>query len=148
MTCDKEDNDGLTISNWLLRRVLVDGGSSPNILLKKALEGTSLDDRDITKKSTPLVDYSGEAQQTVREITMPTFSKGVNLQTRFNVVDYSSAYNIILGTQWIHKMKAVMSTYQQTLRFRTKWGVQEIKGEQITARECYSSSLKPAKASI
>lgn len=52
-------------------------------------------DRDITKK------------YTIGEIISPTFAKGVNIHTRFNVVYYPSAYYVILGTPWIHKMKAV-----------------------------------------
>lgn len=75
-----------------------------------------LNDRDITKKSTVLVDFSGEAQQTVADITLPTFGKNVNLQTRFNVVDCLSAYNVILSMPWIHKMKAFPSTKHQTLK--------------------------------
>lgn len=105
-------------------------------------------DKDITKKSTVLVGFSGEAQQTIGEIMLSTLAKGVDLPTKFNVVDCPSAYNIILGTLWIHKMKEVPSTYHQTLKFPTKWGVKEIKSEQKAARECYSSSLKPPKASI
>lgn len=77
-----------------------------------------------------------------------TLANGVNLPIRFNVVDCPSAYNIILGMQWIHTMKAVRSTYHHMLKFPTKWGVYKIKDEQKAARECYSSSLKPLKASI
>lgn len=87
----------------LLRRVLVDSGSSANILFKNALEGMGLCDMDKTKKSTVLVGFSGEAQQIVGEITLPTFAKGVNLQMRFNVMDCPSTYDVILGTPWILK---------------------------------------------
>ena len=39
-------------------------------------------------------------------------------------------------------MKAVPSTYHQTIKFPTKWGVREIRGDQKLARECYAASLK------
>ena len=52
--------------------------------------------------------FSDEVQQTIGEIILPTFAKGVNLPTRFNVVDCPSAYNVVLGTPLIHKMKAVL----------------------------------------
>lgn len=91
-------------------RVLVDGGISTNTLFKSALEGMGLDDKDMTQKSTILVGFSGETQQTIGEIILPTYDKGINLQTKFNVLDCPSAYNIILGTPWIHKMKAIPST--------------------------------------
>ncbi|KAI3719999.1 hypothetical protein L6452_20906 [Arctium lappa] len=79
------------------------------------------------------------------EITLPVYAKGINRQTKFNVVNCSSAYNVILGRPWIHDMKAVPSIYHQTLKFPTQWGVHEIKGKRKVARECYKVSLKPPK---
>ena len=110
--------DSLTVSNCILRRVLVDGRSSANIIFQNALEGMGRCDKDITKKSTILVGLSGEAQQTVGEFVVPTLAKSFTLQTRF---DCPSAYNIILGTPWILKMIAVPSTYHQKLKFFTMW---------------------------
>ena len=100
--CEAEHHDGLvislTVSNCLFKRVLVDGGSSANIIFKSALEGMGLCEKDITKKFSFLVGFSGEAQHTVGEITLPTVAKGVNLPTRLNVVDWPSAYNFIIDT--------------------------------------------------
>ncbi|KAI3729505.1 hypothetical protein L6452_18165 [Arctium lappa] len=79
------------------------------------------------------------------KITLPVYAKGINRQTKINVTDCSSAYNIILGRPWIQEMKIVLSTYHQTLKFPMQWGVQEIKGERKVARECYKVSLKPPK---
>ncbi|KAI3667466.1 hypothetical protein L6452_42524 [Arctium lappa] len=104
---------------------------------------TDLD--DINRRSTTLVGFNGGTTNTMGEITLPVYAKGINRQTKFNVVDCSSAYNVMLGRPWIHNMKAVPSTYHQTLKFPTQWGVQEIKGERKVARECYKVSLKPLK---
>ena len=51
---------------------------------------------------------------------------------------------MILGRPWIHDMKAVPSTYHQTVKFPTPWGVQEIKGDQRKAKECYQATMKGA----
>lgn len=62
--CNDEHYNGLviflTINNYLLKRVIVHGDSSGNILFKSALKGMGLGERDMTKKSMVLVGFSGE----------------------------------------------------------------------------------------
>lgn len=100
----------LTIGNCLLRSVLVDNDISANILILDALKAMGLSEGDITKKSTVLVDFSGEAKNTLGEITLPTYAQGVNIQLKFLVIDCLSSYNIIVGRHWIHYMKVAPST--------------------------------------
>ncbi|XP_010678143.1 uncharacterized protein LOC104893706 [Beta vulgaris subsp. vulgaris] len=97
-----EHHDGLvvslTVSNCLMKRVLIENGSSTHIMFKNALESMGLQEADIIKKATIQYAFSGEPARTLGEITLPTYAKGVNLQTRFSVVDCPSSYNIIIGT--------------------------------------------------
>ncbi|XP_056698596.1 uncharacterized protein [Spinacia oleracea] len=148
----REHHDGLVISlpigNALIKRILVDNGSSANVLFLEALQEMGLEEKNIVRRSTVLVGFSGEALRTVGEISLPTYAEGVNMMTKFNVVDCPSAYNVILGRPWIHKMKAVPSTYHQSIKFPTKWGVMEIKGQQRDAKKCYETALKPSKSPI
>ncbi|XP_021740052.1 uncharacterized protein LOC110706439 [Chenopodium quinoa] len=118
---DHEDSlvISLLVGNCLLRRVLVDGGSSANILFRRAMEDMGLKDSDITRRSTTLVGFSGESMSTLGDITLPTFAGGLNPQTKFNIVDCPSAYNAILGRPWIHRLKAIPSTYHQSIKFPT-----------------------------
>ncbi|XP_057790832.1 uncharacterized protein LOC131007937 [Salvia miltiorrhiza] len=117
------------IANCLTKRVLIDNGSSANILFCSAYREMGLDESELIKKAAVLVGFSGESMTTVGEIDLPVYVDEVNLSTRFLVVDAPSAYNVILGRPWIHGMEAVPSTYHQVIRFPTKWGVKEIKGE-------------------
>ena len=55
----------------------------------------------------------------------------------FLVVDYSSAYNAILGRPTLNSWKAVTSTYHLMIKFPTDYGVGELRGNQVAARECY-----------
>ncbi|XP_057770961.1 uncharacterized protein LOC130990749 [Salvia miltiorrhiza] len=75
-----------------------------------------IDETKIIRKMTVLVGFSGEQKTTLGEIELPVYAEGVNLCTRFLVVDSPSAYNVILGRPWIHEMGAVPSTYHQVLR--------------------------------
>lgn len=138
----------LTIGNCLTRKFLVDGGSSANIIFLDTIIAMGIDKSEITRCSTTLVGFNGDATNTLGEIILPVYAKGINKQTRFNIIDCSSAYNVILGRPWIHDMKVVPSTFHQTMKFPTPWGIQEIKSEPKVARDCYKTTLKPQKQAI
>ncbi|RID62835.1 hypothetical protein BRARA_E01878 [Brassica rapa] len=87
----------LTIANCLVKRILVDSGSSSNIIFQTAYQGL-----------------------------LPIDAEGVSLPTRLLVVDCHSSYNVILGRAWIHRMRAVPSTLHQIIKFPTPWGVRAI----------------------
>ncbi|KAJ9552481.1 hypothetical protein OSB04_016526 [Centaurea solstitialis] len=65
-----------------------------------------IDRCNIVRRTTTLVGFNGDATSTLGEIVLPVFAKGINKQTKFNVIDCPSAYNAILGRPWIHDMKA------------------------------------------
>ena len=60
----------------------------------------------------------------------------------FLVVDYSSAYNAILGRPTLNSWKAVTSTYHLMIKFSTDYGVGELRGDQVAARECYVAMME------
>ncbi|XP_074318251.1 uncharacterized protein LOC141655051 [Silene latifolia] len=93
----------------------------------ETLKVMGFSEKDLTTKEVPLVGFSGETKHSLGEIVIPTYAKGVNKQVR----------------PWIHEMKAVPSTYHQCLKFPTPWGVQEIRGDQEEAKNCYKIALKP-----
>ncbi|XP_074300432.1 uncharacterized protein LOC141631693 [Silene latifolia] len=105
-----------------------------------------IDESQILKKSNVLVGYSGETKNTLGEIYLPPYVEGVSSCERFGVLDCLSSYNAILGRPWIHNVRAIPSTYHQCVKIPTEWGIATIKGEQKSAQECYTESLKPSKA--
>ncbi|XP_056695442.1 uncharacterized protein [Spinacia oleracea] len=127
-------HDGLVISipvgNCMVRRVLVDNGSSTNVMVLEALKEMGLNpEKDVIKKSAVLIGFSGETKITFREVTLPVYAQRINQQVKFCVINCPSSYNIILGRPCIHDMKAIPLTYHQTIKFQTRCGVQEIKGD-------------------
>jgi hypothetical protein len=127
-----------------VRRILIDGGSSVNIIQLEALKKMNIPDSDIIPESSILVGFSGETKNTVGEVRFPVYIKGVNSIQRFCVMDSLSCYNIILGRPWIHDMKVVPSTYHQCVKLPTPWGIVKIESDQQEAKECYTSSMKPS----
>ena len=132
----------LTVANCLVKRILVDNGSSDNIIFQAAYKDLGLEESALTRRITPLIGFSGEVQQTVGEVTLPVYAEGVNMSTKFLVVGCDSSYNMILGRSWIHGMGAVPSTLHQMVKFPTPWGIKAIRGDHEYSRSCYQTTLK------
>ncbi|KAF2565910.1 hypothetical protein F2Q68_00025327 [Brassica cretica] len=94
----------LTIAKCLVKRILVDNGSSSNIIFQAAYKDLGLEKAALTRRVTPLIGFSGEVKQTAGEITLPIYAEGVSMSTKFLVVDCDSSYNMILGRPLIHRM--------------------------------------------
>ncbi|XP_074306463.1 uncharacterized protein LOC141641709 [Silene latifolia] len=124
-------HDGLIITMQIgtanVRRILVDGGSSVNLIMLDVLKAMKIKEDQITRKSSVLVGFSGETKNTLGEIYLPTYVEGVASYERFRFLDCLSSYNVILGRPWIHNFKAVPSTYHQCIKIPTDWGVATIK---------------------
>ncbi|XP_038693839.1 uncharacterized protein LOC119991567 [Tripterygium wilfordii] len=132
----------LQVANINLKRILVDNGSSANVLFLAAYRGMGLDETLILRKSTTLIGFNGEVSHSLEEVVLPIYAPGLNKQTRFSVVDSPSTYNAILGRPWLHAIRAVPSTYHQILRYPTSNGVREILGDQHSSRSCYRTTMR------
>ena len=138
----------LLIANCKMKRILVDNGSSTKVLFMSTLKEIKVDESNIRHCSTVLVGFSREQKFTIGDITLPVYAGGVNMNLTFAVLDSPLAYNMILGRPWIHKMREVPSTYHQVVRFPTKWGIKEIKGEQSILCEYYRNTLRAKLATL
>ena len=124
----------------------MDNGSSTNVLFLNTHREMGLKEVDITRRCISLVGFNRKSRTTIGETVLSVYTKGVNLYNKFLILDSLSAYNVMLGRPWIHKMEAVPSTYHQAIRFSTKWGIKEIYGQQHVSHQCYQTTLKaPAR---
>ncbi|KAF5802492.1 putative aspartic peptidase domain superfamily [Helianthus annuus] len=133
----------LFISNHFVRRILIDGGSSVNIIQLDVLKKMGVPESDITPRSSVLVGFSGETKKTLGDIKLPIYVEGLHNYQKFCVIDCLSCCNVILGRPWIHDMKAVPSTYHQCVKLPSPWGIIKIDSDQKEAKDCYTSSMKP-----
>ncbi|XP_018479492.1 uncharacterized protein LOC108850459 [Raphanus sativus] len=101
------------------KRILVDNGSSSNIIFHSVYADLGQEPKALTRKGTSLVGFSGEVKQTLGEVLLPVYAEGINQATKFLVVDCPSSYNVMLGRLWIHDMGAVPSTLHQLIKFPT-----------------------------
>ena len=75
-------------------------------------------------------------------VTAGDYPQQITREVTFLVVDCSSAYNAILGQPTLNSWKAMTSTYHLMIEFPTDYGVGELRGNQVAARECYIAMLE------
>ncbi|XP_070040956.1 uncharacterized protein [Nicotiana tomentosiformis] len=156
ITFTNEDADGLllphkdalvislNVLNFKIKRVLVDPGSSANIVQWRVPEQAKLTGSIIPAKKL-LAGFNLTSVTTRGEIFLLTNVEGVMKITLFEVVDGDMGYNIILGRPWLHEMKVVPLTYHQLLKFLTPEGIKQIRGDQLAAREMNAISVSSSK---
>ncbi|XP_050256164.1 uncharacterized protein LOC126701820 [Quercus robur] len=136
----------LQIGDYNMHRVLVDNGSSADILYYPAFQQMRIDRERLTPTNAPLVGFRGMKVFPLGAITLAVtagdYPQQITKVVTFLVVDCSSAYNAILGRPTLNSWKAVTSTYHLMIKFSTKYGVGELRGNQIAAQECYIAMLE------
>ncbi|XP_070036714.1 uncharacterized protein [Nicotiana tomentosiformis] len=134
----------LNILDFKIKRVLMDLGSSTNIIQWRVLEQAKLI-RSIILATKLLGGFNVASVTTRGEILLPTNVKGVMKKTLFEVVDNDMGYNIILERPWLHEMKGVPSIYHQLLKFPTPERDKQIIGDQPITREMNAISVSNSK---
>ena len=135
----------LNIEGFNTKRIIVDNGSSADIIYLPTFQQLKLDPKRLCPFESPLVSFSGDRVYpkgiVTLTITVGTHPRQLTCQLDFLVVDYPSSYNVIIGRPTLNRWKAAMSTYCLKVKFPTDNGVGEVKGDQILARECYQAVL-------
>ncbi|CAA7041288.1 unnamed protein product [Microthlaspi erraticum] len=85
----------------------------------------------------PLTGFTAEHIFSLGTIHLPFHVGGITRMAKFFVIDRPAIYNTILGTPWLHEMKAIVSTFHQCVKFPTRSGIYTLKGSQKTARSCF-----------
>ena len=75
-------------------------------------------------------------------VTVDDCPSQITKDVTFLVVDYSSAYNAILGCPTLNSWKAVISTYHLMIKFPTEYVVEKVRGDQVATCECYIAMLE------
>uniref|UniRef100_UPI003F882687 retropepsin-like aspartic protease n=1 Tax=Cysteiniphilum litorale TaxID=2056700 RepID=UPI003F882687 len=131
----------LRLKKHLVQRVLVDPGSSSEILYYDCFKRMGLKDEDLEPSRTPLVGFSSKAVYPKGKLSLKVQVGGAARMTDFLVVDAPSPYNAIMGRSWLHSMEAVPSTYHQKLKFPQESAnshveVVTVRGDQDAAKQC------------
>ena len=75
-------------------------------------------------------------------VTVGDYVQQITRDVTFLVVDCSSDYNGILGRPTLNSWKVATLTYHLMIKFPTKYGIGELRGDQVATRECYIAMLE------
>ena len=147
--CQHPHDDPLVIkavvANKSIHWVLVDNGSSTDIIFVSAFDKMGIRREKLEPANTHLRGFSGEkvlpfgSIQLVLTLGDPPCQATTTV--RFLIVDAPSAYNVLLGRPSLNAIKAIPSAYHMVIKFPTTNGVGMVRGDQRVARECYSASM-------
>ncbi|XP_070050042.1 uncharacterized protein [Nicotiana tomentosiformis] len=113
-------NDALVISvlinKSLVKRVLIDLGSSANIIRSRVVEQLGLQEQ-IVPAVRVLNGFNMACKTTKEEITLPVNTTGMIQETKFYVIEWDMRCNALIRRLWVHNMRAVPSTLHEALKY-------------------------------
>ncbi|XP_021856711.2 uncharacterized protein [Spinacia oleracea] len=139
----------IRVANLRVKRVLVDTGSSSDIISSQCLQKLKHDPGTIEKVFRPLVGFGGSVVRPIGSILLPV-SIGTPPVTkegavRFTIVASLTSINIILGRLALNDLKAVIFPHLLLVKFVGSNGrIGALYGSQQLTRDCYLSTLEPA----
>ncbi|RDX96689.1 Retrovirus-related Pol polyprotein from transposon 17.6, partial [Mucuna pruriens] len=115
----------MVVEDFKIERVLIDQGSSANILYGSTYRRMGLS----RLKETPgcLYGFSGVRVPIKGTVELDTiFGEGDNakmIQVLYTVIEAEASYNIIMGRPALNRLKAIVSTYHLCMKYPTSEGV-------------------------
>ena len=148
--CQHPHDDPLVVraivANKTVHRVLIDNGSSADIIFASAFDKMGIGREKLELVNTHLRGFSGEKVLPLGSIqlllTLGEPPCQATKTARFLIIDAPSAYNMLLGRPSLNAIKAIPSAYHMIIKFPTIHGVGMVRGDQRVARECYTTSMK------
>ncbi|RDX74507.1 hypothetical protein CR513_45737, partial [Mucuna pruriens] len=101
----------------MITKVLIDNGSSFNVLPKATLDKMS--SIHVQLMASPMVvrAFDGSRRDVMGEVTLPIRIGPTLFNIAFQVMDIHPAYSCLLGRPWIHEARVVPSSLHQKVKF-------------------------------
>ncbi|KAK8923593.1 hypothetical protein KSP39_PZI019849 [Platanthera zijinensis] len=129
------------IENFTVSRILIDNGSSVNIIFKKPFDVMQVEAKRVLASDGPLFGFSGERKVVEGGVGLHVSLGGESRNCRFVIVEAPNSYNAIFGRPLINAFRCVPSSFNQCLKFNVD-GIQvRVRGDPKVARECYVTAV-------
>jgi len=134
------------IGNHMVCRILVDNGSSVDILYADCLDKMGIPRSRLQNSAQPLYGFTGDSVIPEGAIELPMTigdrPHTATVMSKFLVVKGGDQYNAVIGRPTLRALRAVTSIYHQTMKFPTPSGVGKVRGNQYESRLTYSETIR------
>jgi hypothetical protein len=132
-----------------VKKVLVDGGSSINVIFPQTLQGLGVPLKELPESDTPFFGIvTTEGEYPLGHIYMPvTFGTPENYRTeflRFEVVNFDCGYNAIIGRPVLAKFMAIPHYTYMILKMPGPQGIITVRADFQGAAECFRVAIQAA----
>jgi len=103
--------------DYFIARVLIDNGSSLNVMPKVTLDKLPGEGVYLRLSAMVVRAFDGSRREVIGEVELPVQVGPYTFQIIFQVMDILPAYSCLLGRPWIHTASVVPSTLHQKLKF-------------------------------
>ncbi|XP_019163610.1 PREDICTED: uncharacterized protein LOC109159953 [Ipomoea nil] len=136
----------MDINGLVVRRILVDTGSSVNVLYLETFTKMGLTREQLRPVQTPLAGFTGDSVEAEGSITLPveigSYPDVQKLSMKFIVVNLACLHNAILGRPGLEDLGALISIEHLCLKFRTPNGIGTVRCDRKVARDCYLQACR------
>ena len=101
-----------------VRRILVDPGSSVNIITLRTLRMLELDVVHLSTEKITIQGFNQNSQRALGSITLPMQVESLIADIKFHVLNADTSYKALLGRPWIHEKRIVTSTLHQCMKYK------------------------------
>jgi hypothetical protein len=110
-------------------RILVDAGSSINIMPLKTLKTITLDVKNLSDEKLIIHGFNQNSQKALGAITLNLQCGSLKAPTKFYVIDVETSYRALLGRPWLHSNQVIPSTLHQYLKYIENGKQKKIDGD-------------------
>ncbi|XP_059650517.1 uncharacterized protein LOC132296323 [Cornus florida] len=106
----------LTVVECLVRRVLIDPGSSANVMPRDTFDQLEINPDRLKPTGNPLLGFDGKRVEPIGMVEVAVYAVERVLMESFMVIEIHPSYNLLMGRGWIHRVQGVPSTLHQVMR--------------------------------
>ncbi|KAL0379324.1 UNVERIFIED_CONTAM: hypothetical protein Sradi_3237900 [Sesamum radiatum] len=109
-----------------VNRILIDGGSTVNILPLRTLKKLGIPMDELLKSRLMIQSFNQEGQRAIAIIRMELLMDDMVSTALFHITDAKTSYNMLLGHPWLHENFVVPSTWHQCFKYCQNDTVREV----------------------
>ncbi len=112
-----------------ISRILIDPGSSVNLMSFRTLKRLALDIPNLSPENVVIQGFNQNSQTALGSIILPLRLGSLETEVQFDVINADTSYRALLGRPWLHEHFVVPSTLHQCMKYTRDGEEKRIDGD-------------------